>query len=176
MLVFGLKYLVQFGSFAVLVPHLPFFLTEKSFSITQVGMLLSAFGLALGFVTLLGVTFRTIFPMTDTLALHNLRDPTHQYGRVRTLGSLGFIVGSLAVQFGGFVRPGAARSLPLVFAVVMALTSIVGPFAGGFLIQAWGHQALFLIYTLPTAVALVMAVAWQGAFRQVASRPQELRP
>ena len=50
------------------------------------------------------------------------------------------------------------RGLGLLTAVV-GIGSIVGPIAGGFLVDAFGWRAVFLFFSIPAVIALVLAVA-----------------
>ncbi len=46
----------------------------------------------------IGFTGRTPIPLTDTLAASGLRDPVHDYGRVRVWGSVGFVATLFAIR------------------------------------------------------------------------------
>lgn len=75
-----------------------------------------ALPVALFFAVALGFAYKPGIPLTDALATRSLPDPTHQYGRVRIAGSLGFVVGSLVFQFSGLLDASSATSILLCFA------------------------------------------------------------
>ena len=64
-----------------------------------------------------GLTFKCSGSLTDALSSRVLRD-SHQYGRVRAFGTIGFILVSLGVQAGGLIR--ADDSGAIVSAAVAA--------------------------------------------------------
>lgn len=58
-----------------------------------------AFALMIG----MGFALPATIPLTDALASRELPDPTHQYGRVRIWGSIGFVVTLLTIRWLGLV-------------------------------------------------------------------------
>ena len=79
------------------------------------------FGVSLLLTLLFGSLYRATMPLTDAYLLHSLPDPLHQYGRVRVLGSLGFIVVGLILQHTGAIDGRSSRSILLCFVVLAAL-------------------------------------------------------
>lgn len=59
----------------------------------------------------LGLSGRTAIPLTDTLAANELPDPTHNYGRVRLWGSVGFVCTLLAIRQMGLVDESSSTSI-----------------------------------------------------------------
>jgi len=59
-------------------------------------------------------------PLADALASGELADPVHQYGRVRAMGSVGWIVVLLAVWAFDLVREDSARSILTAIVAAMA--------------------------------------------------------
>ena len=82
---------------------------------------IGGFWASLPLVVLFGALYRASMPLTDAYLLHSLRDPLHQYGQVRVLGSIGFVVVGLILQHTGAIDGRSARSILLSFAVLAVL-------------------------------------------------------
>jgi PPP family 3-phenylpropionic acid transporter len=87
------------------------------------------------FMLLLGVSLNSLTPLLDGVASKQLTDPTHQYGRVRLLGSAGFIACSLALEFGGLIDGSSSFSILRAFLVAAAMFAV----AAAFLPRAAAH-------------------------------------
>ncbi len=83
--------------------------------------LTDGFVLSLLLAFLLGALYRASMPLTDAYLLHILPDPLHQYGRIRVLGSLGFVVANLVLQHAGLIDGRSSRSILLCFVALAAL-------------------------------------------------------
>ncbi len=53
--------------------------------------------------------------------------------------------------------------------VFMGVTALVGPLVGGFVLEAAGYRAMFLLYALPVAAAALIVAAAGGVLRQRAA-------
>lgn len=82
---------------------------------------IGGFWASLPLVVLFGALYRASMPLTDAYLLHSLRDPLHQYGQVRVLGSIGFVVVGLILQHTGAIDGRSARSILLSFVVLAVL-------------------------------------------------------
>jgi PPP family 3-phenylpropionic acid transporter len=81
--------------------------------------LTSRFGIAAVLMALLGFTFRSTSPLLDSAVGRLLPDPARQYGTFRAAGSIGFIIMSLLLQFGGLISSESSRSILLAFVVTV---------------------------------------------------------
>jgi PPP family 3-phenylpropionic acid transporter len=84
----------------------------------------TSFVLAAGLVVGIGLTCRTTIPLADTLAAGQLHDPVHEYGRVRTWGSVGFVVTLLVVR--AFTLIDQASSASMIRAMLVATGLCLG--------------------------------------------------
>ncbi|MGD2174845.1 MAG: MFS transporter [Candidatus Brocadiaceae bacterium] len=71
-----------------------------------------------------GLALRTTIPLSDTLAATELRDPAHQYGKVRVWGSMGFISTLFAIRLFGLVDEQSAGSMMRAM-LIAALAGLV---------------------------------------------------
>jgi PPP family 3-phenylpropionic acid transporter len=70
-----------------------------------------AFWAAAVLVVGLGFAWRTVIPLTDALASAELDDPTHQYGKVRVWGSIGFVATLLGIRAAKLVDEDSSASM-----------------------------------------------------------------
>lgn len=89
------------------------------------------------FMLLLGISLNALIPLLDGLANKQLPDPAHQYGRVRVIGSVGFIVSSLLLEFGGIIDGRSSLSIFRCFVVAAAVYAV----AAAFLPRAAAHRS-----------------------------------
>ncbi len=82
---------------------------------------LSHFWLVAPLTVLFGVAYRSTIPLADALAASELDDPARQYGRVRAMGSLGFIVMLLVIWGFGLIDKNSSTSILACFAVTTAI-------------------------------------------------------
>jgi PPP family 3-phenylpropionic acid transporter len=80
-----------------------------------------AFWTAAGLVVGIGFFWRPVIPLTDTLAAAELDDPTHQYGKVRIWGSIGFVVTLGAIRALELVDERSSTSMMTCVLVATAL-------------------------------------------------------
>ncbi len=78
--------------------------------------------LALPLAALFGFSFKTTVPLTDALVSRLMTNPREQYGRVRMLGSLGFVLTSLMVQVTGVID---GSSSSRIMAAILAAAAVV---------------------------------------------------
>ncbi len=71
--------------------------------------------LAAFFTALMGFAYRSSSPLLDSAVSRLLPDPRRQYGRFRVAGSIGFIVISFILQFGGIVSGDSSLSIFIAF-------------------------------------------------------------
>ncbi len=74
---------------------------------------------------LFGFCFKATVPLTDALASHLMENPREQYGRVRMLGSVGFIATSLLVQITGVIDGSSSRQILIAVIIVAAVYGAV---------------------------------------------------
>ncbi|MFP4484880.1 MAG: MFS transporter [Spirochaetaceae bacterium] len=74
---------------------------------------------------LFGFFFKATVPLTDALASHLMEDPREQYGRVRMLGSIGFIATSLLVQVTGIIDGSSSTQILIAVLMVAAIYAAV---------------------------------------------------
>jgi PPP family 3-phenylpropionic acid transporter len=77
------------------------------------------------FMLLLGIGLNSLIPLLDGLASKQLSDPARQYGRLRVIGSIGFIVSSFVLEFSGLIDGRSSLSIFRCFAgagVIYAVT------------------------------------------------------
>jgi PPP family 3-phenylpropionic acid transporter len=77
---------------------------------------------ALALAALFGFSFKTTVPLTDALVSRLMERPREQYGRVRMLGSLGFVVTSLLLQLTGVID--GSSSTQIMVAVVLVAAAV----------------------------------------------------
>ena len=68
------------------------------------------------FMLLLGICLNSLIPLLDGLASKQLADPARQYGRLRVIGSIGFIVASFVLELGGLIDGRSSLSIFRAFA------------------------------------------------------------
>ena len=91
---------------------------------------ISLFWLALPFVMLVGFIQKTAIPLADALATSELPDPARQYGWIRAIGSLGWVVTLIGIRLLHLVDESSASSMLfyiLLFAGLGLLTTIPLP-------------------------------------------------
>lgn len=93
-------------------------------SIRLTAGLLAAAALA----AVIGFSYRSTTPLLDSSVSRSLPDPARQYGRFRVAGSMGFIVISLFLQFGGVVSADSTWSIMVAFCVSAVLAAAVSGF------------------------------------------------
>ncbi len=81
----------------------------------------TSFWLAAPLAAVLGVVYKSTIPLGDALACSELPDPTHQYGRARAMGSIGFVMALLATWLFGAIDKDSSDSILICFAVTVAL-------------------------------------------------------
>ncbi len=86
----------------------------------------TTFGAAAVLVLGIGFAARVPIPLADTLASAHLRDPAHDYGRVRLWGSIGFITTLFGLGLFGLVDETSSRSMitAMVVAAAVCLLSV----------------------------------------------------
>jgi PPP family 3-phenylpropionic acid transporter len=82
---------------------------------------ISSFWVAVPIMALFGIAHKATIPLGDALAGAELPDPTRQYGRVRTCGSVGFLVGIGLFLVLGVLDESSSTSILLCFLVAAAL-------------------------------------------------------
>jgi PPP family 3-phenylpropionic acid transporter len=85
---------------------------------------LSLFWVFLPFMLLIGMSFYSLIPLTDAFSNKELPDPIHQYGQVRVLGTVGFIMVSLILQFGKLIDGSSSSSILINFLVISACYAV----------------------------------------------------
>ncbi|MGO9308623.1 MAG: MFS transporter [Spirochaetia bacterium] len=71
----------------------------------------------------MGFSYRSSSPLLDSAVSRILPDPRRQYGRFRVAGSIGFIVTSLVLQFGGIVSADSSLSILVAFSASALLAA-----------------------------------------------------
>jgi MFS transporter, PPP family, 3-phenylpropionic acid transporter len=88
------------------------------------------------FMLLLGIGLNSLIPLLDGLASKQLTDPARQYGRLRAIGSIGFIVSSFVLQFAGLIDGTSSLSIFRCFVAAGVIYAV----AVAFLPQAAAHR------------------------------------
>jgi PPP family 3-phenylpropionic acid transporter len=71
----------------------------------------------------MGLSYRAVIPLLDSLVSRILPDPARQYGRLRVAGSLGFVAISLLLQLSGWVSGESSRAILLAFVIAALCAS-----------------------------------------------------
>jgi PPP family 3-phenylpropionic acid transporter len=79
---------------------------------------------ALIFIFFLGFFYKNNIPLTDTLASHGLPDFQNNYGKVRVVGSLSFVITSLILSFFNLIDPSSPSSILFWFLLLVAFQLI----------------------------------------------------
>jgi len=74
-------------------------------------------------IAIMGFSYRSTAPLLDSAVSRILPDPGRQYGRFRVAGSIGFIVVSLVLQFGGIVSGDSSLSILVAFCATALLAA-----------------------------------------------------
>lgn len=82
---------------------------------------LPALAVVLPLAALFGFAFKTTVPLTDALSSQLMQDPREQYGRVRMVGSVGFIATSLFLQLTGVIDGSSTTQILTGILIVAAL-------------------------------------------------------
>ncbi len=72
-------------------------------------------------ILFMGFFYKSSIPLTDALASHFLPDPTHQYGKVRVMGSIGFVFCSVLFPIVGFINANSKDSILIMVSATSAL-------------------------------------------------------
>lgn len=80
------------------------------------------FGLVALLVAMFGITYKSTIPLADALAASELADPTHEYGRARAAGSLGFIVMLWIIWIFNLIDKTSSTSILICFLVTGAIS------------------------------------------------------
>ncbi len=128
--------------------------------------LTTSFGMAAVLVAVLGFAFRSTSPLLDSEVGRILPDPARQYGTFRVAGSIGFILMSLFLQFGGAVSADSSVSVLAAFfvtavpAVAAALFLPPVPRAAG----SPAHQRLGGASSFDRGFWVVIGIIFLGRF------------
>jgi len=82
------------------------------------------FWIAAALVVGIGLTVRTPIPLTDALVADALADPVHQYGQVRTWGSIGFVLSLLCIRVFGLVDESSAPSMLRAMLIALGICTV----------------------------------------------------
>lgn len=74
-------------------------------------------------IAIMGFSYRSTAPLLDSAVSRILPDPGRQYGRFRVAGSIGFIVISFVLQFGGIVSGDSSLSILVAFCATALLAA-----------------------------------------------------
>jgi len=85
--------------------------------------LTSEFPVSVFCIAIMGFSYRSTAPLLDSAVSRVLPDPGRQYGRFRVAGSIGFIVISFVLQFGGIVSGDSSLSILVAFCATALLAA-----------------------------------------------------